>query len=373
MERRNTKGIFICYRREEAAAYAGWLGDRLSEHYGEHKVFRDIDSIEPGLDFVEAIQRAVDSAEVVLVVIGKAWLTAVDATGRQRLQNPNDYVRREIATALQRNIRVLPVLIQGASMPGTEELPDDLAALARRNAFELHDTSWRDDTSRLIRVLENVGVRRENPRHAKQEHTPGREQGQWERKAILSSVSATVTGAALLAGFAAKLISRDDISRDTYELISLAASIANIGTLVGLMGLHTLQAASYGRQGLVGFLASVVSPTVLLVWNAWALLIIGGSVTSLPPSWLYWLGSWSLPVGFLLFGVVTLRAKVLTPWCGLLLLAYGVPTLVRLVVLGNVGTVTSIVLGVGDSLIWLALAYVLWRQHRVLPQPTRED
>ncbi len=161
----NTKGIFISYRREEAAAYAGWMGETLGEHFGKHRVFRDIDSIEPGLDFVESIQRAVGSAEVVLTLIGKSWLTAADdAAGRPRLHNPDDYVRMEIATALkQRDVRVLPVLIQGAPMPRVDELPDDLATLALRNAFEMRDTRWRDDMQRLIITLENVLGSREEP------------------------------------------------------------------------------------------------------------------------------------------------------------------------------------------------------------------
>jgi hypothetical protein len=89
-------------------------------------------------------------------VIGKHWLTATDAAGQRRLENPDDYVRVEIATALQRNIRVIPVLVQGASMPSADEVPEDLAPLTRRNAFELHDTSWRDDFRRLITVIERV-------------------------------------------------------------------------------------------------------------------------------------------------------------------------------------------------------------------------
>lgn len=152
----DTKGIFVSYRRDETAGYAGRLADRLNDHFGEHKVFRDIDSIDPGLDFVEAIQRAVDSSEVLIAVIGRNWLSATDTAGRERLQDPHDYVRMEIATALKRNIRVIPVLVQGASMPGTHELPDDLAPLTRRNAFELHDTSWSDDVRRLVTALERV-------------------------------------------------------------------------------------------------------------------------------------------------------------------------------------------------------------------------
>jgi TIR domain len=128
----------------------------LEEHFGEYRVFRDIDSIEPGLDFDQAIERAIDSSEVLIAVIGKNWLTATDRTGHKRLEDPNDYVRLEIATALQRNIRVIPLLVQGAAMPSADELPDDLALLARRNAFELHDSSWRSDVQRLITRLDKV-------------------------------------------------------------------------------------------------------------------------------------------------------------------------------------------------------------------------
>jgi hypothetical protein len=148
--------VFISYRRDESAGYAGWIADSFEEYFGEDKVFRDIDSLEPGLDFSEAIERALESSEVLVAVIGKHWLTATDAAGQRRLENPDDYVRVEIATALQRNMRVIPVLVQGASMPSADEVPEDLAPLTRRNAFELHDTSWRDDFRRLITVIERV-------------------------------------------------------------------------------------------------------------------------------------------------------------------------------------------------------------------------
>jgi TIR domain-containing protein len=152
----DARGMFISYRREESAGYTGRIADRFTEHFGKDRVFRDIDSIEPGLDFAEAIERAIGSSGVMLAVIGKNWLTATDAAGRKRLQDPHDYVRMEISAALQRNMRVIPVLVQGASMPGTDELPEDLAPLTRRNAFELHDSSWGDDVGRLISALERV-------------------------------------------------------------------------------------------------------------------------------------------------------------------------------------------------------------------------
>jgi len=152
----DTKGIFISYRRGETAAYAGWLEDTLSQHFGQQKVFRDVDSIEPGLNFAEVIERAVDSCEVLIAVIGENWLTVVDKNDRPRLQNPHDYVRIEIATALKRNIRVIPLLVQGATMPDADELPEDLAPLAQRNAVEARDITWKDDVRRVVATLENV-------------------------------------------------------------------------------------------------------------------------------------------------------------------------------------------------------------------------
>jgi hypothetical protein len=153
---RQTKGVFISYRRDDSAGYAGRIADSFTEQFGEDRVFRDIDSIEPGLDFAEAIESAVGSSDVLIAVIGRNWLTATDPAGRKRLEDANDYVRLEIVAALQRNIRVIPLLVQGGSMPSADELPDDLASLARRNAFELHDTSWRDDVRRLTGVLGRV-------------------------------------------------------------------------------------------------------------------------------------------------------------------------------------------------------------------------
>jgi TIR domain len=152
----HAESVFISYRRDESAGYAGRIADRFEEYFGEDKVFRDIDSLELGLDFSEAIERALESSEVLVAVIGKNWLTATDAAGQRRLENPDDFVRVEIATALKRNMRVIPVLVQGASMPDTDELPEDLAPLTRRNAFELHDTGWSDDIRRLITVIERV-------------------------------------------------------------------------------------------------------------------------------------------------------------------------------------------------------------------------
>ena len=146
-------GIFVSYRRDDASGHAGRLADRLVEHFGRKRIFMDIDTIEPGEDFVTVIENAVGSCEVLIAVIGQKWLSA---TGSGRLDNPNNFVRLEIGTALRRNIRVIPVLVQRASMPKPQDLPEDLLKLTRRNAIELSDLRWQSDVDQLIDVLERV-------------------------------------------------------------------------------------------------------------------------------------------------------------------------------------------------------------------------
>jgi hypothetical protein len=152
----STGRIFISYRRDESAYPAGWLYDRLADHYDGGQVFKDVDSIKLGDDFVEVITRAVGSCDVLLALIGEQWLTITDAQGRRRLDDSNDFVRLEIEAALARNVRIIPILVDGARMPTTEELPDSLARLARRQALELSPSRFDFDTGRLLRVLDTT-------------------------------------------------------------------------------------------------------------------------------------------------------------------------------------------------------------------------
>src|SRR5215831_6232307 len=146
--------VFINYRREDTAPYAGRLYDRLTTHFGEDQVFIDIDQIEPGEDFVEAINRKVGACDIAIVAIGPNWLHAADASGKRRLDDEEDFVRMEIVTALQRKIRVIPVLVGGARMPGRHDLPEDLAPLSRRQAIELSEPRFHADVNRLIDAIE---------------------------------------------------------------------------------------------------------------------------------------------------------------------------------------------------------------------------
>ncbi|HXW01419.1 MAG TPA: SUMF1/EgtB/PvdO family nonheme iron enzyme, partial [Anaerolineae bacterium] len=114
-----------------------------------------IDTIEPGLDFVEVIEKAVGSCDVLIAVIGRQWLTVTDATGQRRLDHPEDFVRLEIKTALDRNIRVIPALLPGATMPRSQDLPDVLKKLARRNAIAI-SPRFHPEASWLIEVVEKM-------------------------------------------------------------------------------------------------------------------------------------------------------------------------------------------------------------------------
>lgn len=148
--------IFISYRREESAGHAGRVYDHLHERFGRDRVFMDVTAIEPGADFVETIDRAVGACAALLVVIGPRWLECTGATGGRRLDDPRDFIRLEVATALRRNVRVIPVLVQGAMMPDEGALPEDLKPLARRNAIEINDTHWDSDLAQLAQALERI-------------------------------------------------------------------------------------------------------------------------------------------------------------------------------------------------------------------------
>jgi hypothetical protein len=160
--------IFISYRRDDSAGYAGRLFDHLSARFGGKNIFMDIDTIEPGQDFRKVVNNAVGNCDVVLVLIGKQWLSVANEHGQRRLDNPSDWVRMEVATALTNpQTRVIPVLVRDASMPGESELPDTLKELAWRNAIELSDTRFQHDANKLIQVIERVTGKTPKPSTSK--------------------------------------------------------------------------------------------------------------------------------------------------------------------------------------------------------------
>lgn len=148
-------GVFISYRRDDSAGWTGRLYDRAVSALGSERVFMDVEAIAPGEDFAEAIEAILDQVETVLVVIGPRWLEVRDNAGRRRLEDPADYVRREIEGALVREIRVVPVLVGEAEMPSEHHLPENIRPLARRNSVSLRDVHFGADVGRLLDAIDS--------------------------------------------------------------------------------------------------------------------------------------------------------------------------------------------------------------------------
>jgi TIR domain len=144
-------GIFISYRHADALPHARLLQVNLLKRFPDRPVFM------AGLDFGKVISDAVYTCGVMVVLIGCQWATLVDGEGRRRLDDPDDYVRFEVRTALRRGVRVIPVLVDGARPPRQQELPPDLRRLARLNALEMScDHRYQYDADRLMVVIERA-------------------------------------------------------------------------------------------------------------------------------------------------------------------------------------------------------------------------
>jgi hypothetical protein len=150
--------IFISYRREDSSGHVLALLPALKAHFGADRIFKDTDNIPAGVDFVKFIRRELESCAVLLAIIGREWLTIRDPRQNQRrLDNPEDFLRVEVATALKNeNIRVIPVLVERGVMPAAEDLPPDLTALTHRNAIELSDVRWDSDVRRLVEAIQRA-------------------------------------------------------------------------------------------------------------------------------------------------------------------------------------------------------------------------
>ena len=155
--------IFINYRRDDTQGVAGRLFDHLALEYSRSELFMDVDAMKPGLDFIKQLDAQVSQCHVLLAMIGPHWVDARDAAGKRRLDNDKDSVRIELASALRRDIAVIPVLVEGTPMPPEDSLPDDLKPLARRHALELRHTRFNADADAIVQALEQVVPRRRVP------------------------------------------------------------------------------------------------------------------------------------------------------------------------------------------------------------------
>jgi len=151
--------LFISYRRADSAGHVGRLHDHLREipAFRAGGIFLDTDSIKGGADFVKAMDCAVRFADVMLVVIGRDWVS-IRARGQRRIDHPEDPVRREIRNACKENVPIVPVLVRGATMPSAEDLPSAIVRLTKRNAIEVSDTRFTHDVERLVYAIQNAAV-----------------------------------------------------------------------------------------------------------------------------------------------------------------------------------------------------------------------
>lgn len=156
--------VFINYRRDQTAGEARALYNDLVQRLGAERVFMDVDNIALGRDFREVLHERLQDCEVMLTLIGRGWADARDAAGQRRLEQASDFVRLEIATALQRNVAVTPVLLQDARMPGADLLPEDLKPLAFRNGFEISHQTWESNVRELVARLRLAPARSNAPR-----------------------------------------------------------------------------------------------------------------------------------------------------------------------------------------------------------------
>ena len=145
--------IFISYRRDDTEGEAGRLFDDLTREFGSNSVFMDVAGIRPGVDFVQAIEQNVADCGVLLAIIGPTWATITGASGQRRLDDPNDFVVLEIASALKREVPVIPVLVHNAKMPSQDQLPESLKSFSHRNSVELSHARWPSDVQLLIGAL----------------------------------------------------------------------------------------------------------------------------------------------------------------------------------------------------------------------------
>jgi TIR domain len=170
-----TGGIFISYRRDDSAGFAGRIYDRVVNRLNRERVFFDVDNIELGVDFVQVLSNRVAECDALVVIIGKAWLSSTDEENRRRLDDPSDLVRIEIETALQRAIPVIPVVVGGASMPRQENLPEVLKPLAHRQGLAISHANFDSDCERLTASLAFVEEARQKREEAAEQHRSGTE------------------------------------------------------------------------------------------------------------------------------------------------------------------------------------------------------
>jgi len=197
--------IFISYRREDSEGFARGLFQSLVGAFGSDHVFMDVEAIGLGADFVEAIDKSLANCGALLVLIGPQWANCTDAAGNRRLEDPMDFVRMEVARALERGVRVIPVLVKGAKMPSPEGLPEALQPVVRRQALELRHERWSQDVDHLVSALaKELALTRQDRSHTSSvpPAAPSREKKPRSRGLLLAGMAATAVVIIAFLGYA---------------------------------------------------------------------------------------------------------------------------------------------------------------------------
>ncbi len=217
-------GIFISYRRKDTEGEASRLTRDLAAALPGVPMFRDVEAISPGEDFAAALERALADCAVMLVMVGPIWLEVTDNNGRRRLDDPKDWTRQEVAGALRRGIRVIPVLCRGAVLPSDADLPDDLDPLINRQAVQIDNNRWDYDVDRLIDSLARaLNVRRTTSAGAKAPDTPPSAltavRNKTARLVRGTVIAFAVLGALVVAGLVAETQNSEPVDPETLRKV----------------------------------------------------------------------------------------------------------------------------------------------------------
>lgn len=269
--RAQAQKVFICYRREETAAYAGRLYDAMVAQFGEENVFMDVD-MAPGVDFEQRITEVVSGCVALLIVMGPNWAETTEEDGRRRIDNPADFVRLEVKTGLDRpDVMPIPVLVNGARMPRREDLPPEIRGIARRNAIELSDGRWGYDVGRLMKTLAPLMPGASQARGPIPEPPPGPEPVPLGWRMILEGM--LVAGAtATAARFLGEELPRgsDDAERIAVIVVRRTETLALVGAVLAVWLArrvwHTYPLRHIARGFLIGGLAGLLGGLILGLW-----------------------------------------------------------------------------------------------------------
>lgn len=268
--------VFISYRREDSAAYAGRIYDAMVARFGESNVFMDVE-MAPGVDFVEQIDTVVSSCAALIVVIGPSWATIEGDDGVPRLHEPTDFVRQEVTAACQRSdVTVIPALVNKAQMPRTEQLPDGMQPLARRNALELSDVRWRYDVGRLSDTLDELldGYTGFGTKRAAEPPAPAPPPAPPLSPVPPAQLLGEGVAVAAASGFLGRLLadaipklSGGDASQIANPVLRQTLTWALVGVALALWVAARNRRSDFGYAGLLGLLIGAIAGAVgTLVW-----------------------------------------------------------------------------------------------------------